>query len=55
MYIQFSTKKFAQALYLQMIYTEYLEIVQGRFQQEEVLDFFQLYRVLMQEDTKNIK
>ncbi len=33
MYIQFSTKKFAQAVYLQMIYTEYLETIQAHFQQ----------------------
>jgi hypothetical protein len=55
MYVALSAKKFSQALYLQMIYTEYLETVQGNFQQEEALDFLELYRILKQEDLKNIK
>jgi hypothetical protein len=52
MYIQLAPKRFAQALYLQMIFTEYLDTLQSHFQQEEELDFLELFRVLRQEDGK---
>lgn len=33
------SKKFTQAIYLFVIYAEYLEALQSHFQQEEELDF----------------
>ena len=38
-----------------MIYTEYIDVLSTYFQQEEELDFLQTYRIVKQEDVKNIK
>ena len=39
MYKVLQSKQFQQALYLQVIYTEYIEILSTYFQNEEELDF----------------
>jgi hypothetical protein len=55
MYKPLPARRFAQAVYLFMVYTEYLEVVAAHFQQEEELDFLQLLRVIREEEQRNIK
>ena len=55
MYRTVPSKQFQQALYIQMIYLEYIEVFTGYFQQEEELDFLGTYKIIEQEDIKNIK
>lgn len=55
MYTLLGSKKFTLALYLYVVYTEHLEALQSYFQQEEQLDFLEMYKILMTEDTKNQK
>lgn len=55
MYKLLPSKQIQQAIYLYMIYTEYLDNFLGYFQQEEELDFLEIYRIIKTEDTKNLK
>lgn len=41
-------KKIQQALYLCMIYTEYIDTLSKYFEQEEELDFLEVYRIAAQ-------
>ena len=54
MYKLLPSKQIQQAIYLYMIYTDYLDTFLGYFQQEE-LDFLEVYRIIKTEDTKNLK
>lgn len=55
MYKSLSSKRFQQALFIQMVYTEYIEVLSVYFQQEEELDFLEVYKIIKLEDLKNAK
>lgn len=38
-----------------MVYAEYIETLAKYFEQEEELDFLEVYRIISQEDIKNAK
>ncbi len=54
MYQPLPPRRFAQGLYLQMVFTDYLETLQSYFQTEEELDPLELLRILKQEDAKTV-
>ena len=54
MYKPLSSRQFQLALYLQMIYTDYLDILASYFHEKE-LEFSAVYDLLEQEEVKNLK
>lgn len=55
MYKPLPARRFAQAVYLFMVYTEYLEAVAASFQGEEELDFLEVLRVVREEEQRNMR
>ena len=54
MYKPLNSKRFTQAIYLFVVFTEYFEYLQSYFLQEEEIDFLQLLKIISDYDLKNI-